>query len=140
MISYLLDTHIMIWFLKKDNQLNKNIREDIEYFQHPCYVSIETLHEIVILQSLKRIVLDYDLEKIVDYLKTVQIQILTLEINHVKALSKLPTNKIDKQIHDDPFDRILIAQAIAEKLTIISSDGKFPPYRDYGLKLLVNEK
>jgi len=52
----------------------------------------------------------------------------------------LPTNKVDKQLHDDPFDRILIAQAIAEKLTIISSDGKFPPYRNYGLKLLVNEK
>ena len=143
MISYLLDTHIVIWLLKKDNRLNENIREDIEYFQHPCYVSIETLHEIVILQSLKKIVLDHDLEKlekIVDYLHNGQIQILPLGINHLKALGKLPTNKVDKQIHDDPFDRILIAQAIAEKLTIISSDSKFPPYCNCGLKLLVNEK
>ncbi|MDR0232770.1 MAG: type II toxin-antitoxin system VapC family toxin [Dysgonamonadaceae bacterium] len=140
MINYLLDTHIFIWLLTDSDKLNNNIREDIEYFQHPCYVSIETLHEVVILQSLKKITLDYSLEKIVDYLKTTQIQILPLEINHVKALGKLPTNRIDKQIHDDPFDRMLIAQAIAEKLTIISSDGKFPPYCDYGLKLLVNKK
>ncbi|MCL1932541.1 MAG: type II toxin-antitoxin system VapC family toxin [Candidatus Azobacteroides sp.] len=140
MNSYLLNTHIFIWLLTDSDKLNNNIREDIEYFQYPCYVSIETLLEIVILQSGKKMVLDYNLEKIADYLKTVQIQILPLEISHVKALSKLPTNKIDKQIHDDPFDRILIAQAIAEKLTIISSDGKFPPYCDYGLKLLINER
>jgi len=139
MISYLLDTHVFIWLLTDSDKLNNNIREDIEYFQYPYYVSIETLHEIVILQSLKKITLDYSVEKIADYLKTVQIQILPLEINDVKVLGTLPTNKVDKQIHDDPFDRILIAQAIAEKLTIISSDGKFPPYCDYGLKLLVND-
>ena len=138
MISYLLDTHILIWLLTDSNKLNNNIREDIEYYQHPCYVSIETLHEIVILQSLKKITVDYSLEKIVDYLKAIQIQILPLEINHVNALGKLPTSKTDKQIHDDPFDRILIAQAIAEKFTIISSDGKFPPYCSYGLRLLAN--
>ena len=140
MISYLLDTHIFIWLLTDSDKLNENVREDIEYFQHPCYVSIETLHEIVILQSLKKIVLDYSLEKIVDYLKAIQIRILPLEVSHVNGLGKLPTSKINKQIHDDPFDRILIAQAIVEKLTIVSSDSKFPPYRNYGLKLLVNEK
>ena len=140
MISYLLDTHAFIWLLTDSDKLNNNIREDIEYFQYPCYVSIETLHEIVILQSLKKISLDYSLEKIVDYLQTVQILILPLKINHLIVLGKLPTNKLDKQIHDDPFDRALIAQAIAEKLTIVSSDGKFPPYCNYGLKLLVNEK
>jgi PIN domain nuclease of toxin-antitoxin system len=140
MISYLIDTHIFIWLIGKDNNLNKNIREDIEYFQHPYYISVETLREIVILQSLKKIKLDRSLDKVIDYLKEVQIKILPIEVNHIRALEKLPDSKINIKIHDDPFDRMLIAQSIAERFTIISSDGKFPPYRDYGLKLLVNEK
>ncbi|GHT43142.1 twitching motility protein PilT [Bacteroidia bacterium] len=140
MNSYLIDTHIFIWFLTNDDSLNKNIREDIEYFQHPCYVSVETLREIIILQSLKKIKLDYTLDEIISYLKKIRMDILSIDINHVKALEKLPANKDNKDIHDDPFDRMLIAQSIAEKLTIVSSDGKFPPYRDFGLKLLVNEK
>ncbi|MDR0864637.1 MAG: type II toxin-antitoxin system VapC family toxin, partial [Candidatus Symbiothrix sp.] len=115
-------------------------REDIEYFQHPYYISVETLREIVILQSLKKIKFDYSLDKIVDYLNEVQIKILPIEVDHIRALEKLPISKIDTKMHEDPFDRMLIAQSIAEKFTIVSSDGKFPPYRNYGLKLLVNEK
>lgn len=64
MNHYLLDTHILIWLLNGNNRLNKNIREDIDYFQHQYYVSVETLREIVILQSLKKIELDYNLDKI----------------------------------------------------------------------------
>ncbi|OAV73691.1 hypothetical protein Barb6_00018 [Bacteroidales bacterium Barb6] len=54
MNSYLLDTYILIWLLNGNGRLNKNIREDIDYFQHLYYVSVETLHEIVILKSLKK--------------------------------------------------------------------------------------
>jgi PIN domain nuclease of toxin-antitoxin system len=44
MTGYLLDTHIVIWFLADDrDSLNRNIREDIQYFQHPYYVSVESL-------------------------------------------------------------------------------------------------
>ncbi|MDR1090929.1 MAG: type II toxin-antitoxin system VapC family toxin [Prevotella sp.] len=138
MTCYLLDTHIFIWLLTDDDRLDKNIREDIEYFQYPYYVSIETLREIVILQSLNKITFDGGVEKIVNYLEKAQIQIMPIEINHIKTLENLPIAKVDKRIHDDPFDRLLIAQAIAEKFTIVSSDGKFLSYRDYGLKLLVN--
>jgi PIN domain nuclease of toxin-antitoxin system len=140
MNSYLLDTHALIWLLEKDPDLNQNIREDIEYFQYPYYVSVETLREIVILQSLKKIKLDYILDKIIAYLKEVQIKVLPIEVSHVKVLEKLPVFQDKGVAHNDPFDRMLIAQAIANNLTLISSDSKFPPYRDYGLKLLVNEK
>jgi PIN domain nuclease of toxin-antitoxin system len=140
MNSYLLDTHALIWLLEKDPNLNQNIREDIEYFQHPYYVSVETLREIVILQSLKKIKLDYILDKIIAYLKEVQIEVLPIEVSHVKVLEKLPLFHDKGVVHNDPFDRMLIVQAIAERLTLVSSDSKFPPYRDYGLQLLVNEK
>jgi PIN domain nuclease of toxin-antitoxin system len=140
MISYLLDTHILIWFLEGSDNLDKNIRNDIQYFQHFYYVSVETLREIVVLQFLKKIKLNYNLAKILDYLNEVQIRILPIEIQHINALERLPYLNEKAKIHNDPCDRMLIAQSIAEKFTIISSDGKFPPYRNYGLKLLVNEK
>ncbi|GHT83871.1 twitching motility protein PilT [Bacteroidia bacterium] len=126
-MNYLLDTHILIWLFDKDaDNLNKNIREDIDYFQNLYYVSVESLREIVILQSLKKISLDYSVNKIVSILTERQIEILPVEVNHIKELEKLPILKIHGKNHEDPFDRLLIAQSIAEKYTIISSDAKFP--------------
>ncbi|OAV74885.1 PIN domain protein [Bacteroidales bacterium Barb7] len=141
MREYLLDTHILIWVLTDDSRLDKNIREDIEYFQHPYFVSVESLREIVILQSLGKIAIHYNLNEIVDFLAKWQISIIPVEINHIKELEKLPVLTIDGKTHDDPFDRLLIAQAIANKYIIISSDRKFPFYTETcRLKLLINEK
>ncbi|OAV63554.1 PIN domain protein [Bacteroidales bacterium Barb6] len=137
---YLLDTHILIWLLNDSNRLNKNIREDIDYFQHLYYVSVETLREIVILKSLKKITFDYNLDKIITRLQERMINILPIEARHIKALEKLPVPKINGKAHEEPFDRMLISQAIADKHTLISSDAKFPFYKDYGLQLLVNER
>ena len=141
MNEYLLDTHILIWLLKNNRvKLNENIREDIEYFQHTYFISVETLREIVILQSLKKISFASTIDKIIIDLQKRQIGILPVEPNHIKELEKLPVLSIFGKRHDDPFDRLLISQAIAGKYTIISSDSKFPYYKDYGLKLLENEK
>ncbi|GHT35686.1 twitching motility protein PilT [Bacteroidia bacterium] len=139
MRGYLLDTHIVLWLLSGENDLNKNIREDIDFFQHCYFVSVETLREIVILQSLNKINFDDKLEKIVSALQERQINILPIELKHIEALENLPIIQKEGKTHNDPFDRMLIAQAIANKLSIISSDSKFPFYKDCGLKLLVNE-
>jgi len=141
MNEYLLDTHILIWLLKNNRiKLNENIREDIEYFQYTCYVSVESLREIVILQSLKKISFIKAIDKIISDLQKRQIGILPVEAAHIKELERLPILNINGKKHEDPFDRLLISQAIAGKYTIISSDSKFPFYKDYGLKLLVNEQ
>jgi len=137
-MKYLLDTHILIWLLNENTRLNQNIREDIDYFQYSYYVSVETLREIVILQSLKKIKFDYSLEKIITILSERQVNIVSIDITHIKALEKLPILTINGKKHEDPFDRLLISQSIADKYTIISSDFKFPFYKEYGLKLLVN--
>ena len=140
MNGYLLDTHILIWLLRGDNRLNKNIREDIDYFQHAYFVSVETLREIVILQSLKKIEFNYSLEKIVTILTERQVNIMAVEINNVKELEKLPIPNINGKTHEDPFDRLLISQAIASKNTIISSDSKFPFYENQGLQFVFNKR
>ena len=139
MTGYLLDTHIVLWLLTDKANLNKNIREDIDYFQHLYFVSVESLREIVILQSLKKIKFDDKLEKIITALEKRQVSILPIELKHIKTLERLPIQEKDGKQHNDPFDRMLIAQAIANKLIIISSDSKFPFYKSCGLKLLVNE-
>jgi PIN domain nuclease of toxin-antitoxin system len=138
--SYLLDTHILIWLLDDDDRLNANIREDIDYFQHTYSISVETLREIVILQSLKKISFKPAIDKIITDLQNRQINILPIDPLHIKELEKLPVLSIHGKTHDDPFDRLIIAQTIAGKYTIVSSDSKFPFYKEYGLKLLVNEK
>ncbi|OAV68474.1 PIN domain protein [Bacteroidales bacterium Barb6XT] len=141
MKEYLLDTHILIWLLKYDRRLNENIREDIDYYQHTYYASVESLREIVILQSLKKITLTLKVEQIISFLEKIQIHIISVEINHIKKLEKLPVFTIGGKTHDDPFDRLLIAQAIANKYILISSDRKFPFYTEScGLKLLINER
>ncbi|OAV73598.1 PIN domain protein [Bacteroidales bacterium Barb6] len=141
MKEYLLDTHILIWLLKYDRRLNENIREDIDYYQHTYYASVESLREIVILQSLKKITLTLKVEQIISFLEKIQIHIIPVEINHIKKLEKLPVLTIGGKTHDDPFDRLLIAQAIANKYILISSDRKFPFYTEScGLKLLINER
>ena len=137
MKGYLLDTHVPIWLMTDNVKLNKNIREDIEYFQNAYYVSVETLREIVILQLNKKIELKID--SVISYLQSLQVCIIDIDTDHIKELEKTPMINIAGKTHEDPFDRMLIAQAITNKLTIISSDGKFPFYKNYGLKLLVNE-
>ena len=134
---FLLDTHILIWLLTDSDKLNKNLREDIEYFQYSYFVSVESLREIVILWSQKKIEINLDMA--ISYLQRFQITILPIEARHIKELERLPILTINGDQHLDPFDRMLIAQSITEKCTIISSDRKFPFYQNQGLKLLVNE-
>lgn len=62
--GYLLDTHILIWLLDDDSRLNRSIRDDIDYF-HTYHVSVESLREIVILQSLKKLSFKHGFEKII---------------------------------------------------------------------------
>ena len=54
MTNYLIDTHILLWLISEDTHLDKNIREDIDYFQHQYYVSVETLREILLMQVSKK--------------------------------------------------------------------------------------
>ncbi len=67
--------------------------------------------------------LSFDLNELAEYLKRNHIEILTINFDHLIVLSELPLN------HRDPFDRIIISQAIAEKYTIISQDSVFKTYQ-----------
>jgi len=136
--GYLLDTHILVWLLKKNNRLNKNIREDVEYFQHTYYASVVSLHEIIFLIQEGKMQADDSIAKIIKETKEKQIQFLDVTPKHIEVLEKLSTPLIGNEPHKDQFDRTIISQSIAEGLTLISADSVFPLYKDKGFKLLEN--
>ena len=136
--GYLLDTHILVWFLRKSNRLNKNIKEDVEYFQHFYYVSVASLHEIIFLIQNGKMSADDSISKIIKETEDKQIQFLDIKPKHIEVLEKLSTPYIKNDPHKDQFDRTIISQSIAEGLTLISADTVFPLYKDKGFKLLEN--
>lgn len=138
MERFLLDTHILIWFLDEDTKLNRYIREGISYFQNDYFISIGALHEIITLQAADKIDLQLDMMQIAQILKNHNIKILPIELIHLKTLEHLSIPVINGKKYLDPSDRIMIAQAITEKLTFISSDKKFPYYKDRNFILLEN--
>jgi len=136
--GYLLDTHILIWFLQNKSSLNKVIREDIEYFQNPYYVSVVSLREIIFLIQEGKLRENDSISKIIKEVEDKQIQFLDIKPKHIEVLEKLSTPVIGIKEHKDQFDRTIISQGIAEGLTVISADSKFPLYEDEGFKLLEN--
>ena len=127
MSRFLLDTHSLIWFFSGDVQLSFKSRKIIDDEENTKFISIVSAWEMTIKQSKGREFLDLGTtvdEFFEQKLVYQDFRILTVELSHLKALSELPLLKK----HKDPFDRLLIAQAISEKVTIISCDSKFKDY------------
>jgi len=137
--GYLLDTHILVWYLQDKARLNREIAEDMDYFQYPYYASVVSLHEMIFLIQEKKIK-NYDsIAAIVKTVQEKQIQFLGIKPRHIEVLEKLSTPLIGQKEHKDQFDRTIISQGIAEGLTVISADSKFPLYKDKGFRLLENK-
>jgi len=136
--GYLLDTHILVWLLRENDRLNENIREDIEYFQNTYYASVASLHEIIFLIQEGKMRANDSISNIIKDTEEKQIQFLDIKPKHIEVLERLSTPLTGKKEHKDQFDRTIISQGIAEGLTVISADSKFPFYKDQGFKLLEN--
>ena len=136
--GYLLDTHILVWYLQDKTKLNKNIAEDLDYFQYPYYVSVASLHEIIFLIQEKKIKNYKDISAMIEAVQEKQILFLDIKPKHMEVLEKLSTPFIGNNPHKDQFDRTIISQGIAEGLTVISADSVFPLYTDKSFRLLEN--
>ncbi len=123
-MKLLLDTHILIWLLEGNQNLNPKVKLVIEDETNSLYLSIVSLWEIAIKTSLSKLQLETPLEKIIsDFVLPSGIKILPIDIAHLLTLQKLPFH------HRDPFDRLLIAQAKSETLTLVSEDRVFRQYQ-----------
>jgi PIN domain nuclease of toxin-antitoxin system len=121
-MNYLLDTHTFLWFLDGNNNLSGNARRIIENTGNSKFISIASIWEIAIKMNLGKLKLDFKLEELKEEIIKNNFEILPLDFEHLITLSTL------EEFHKDPFDRILIAQAISEKQTIISKDSNFSLY------------
>ena len=121
-MRFLLDTHILLWFLSANKQLTNSKRELINNGDHKIFISLVSLWEIAIKLSIKKLNIDYDFSELPNILKRHEIDILNISFSHTQIVKELPLH------HGDPFDRILIAQAISEELTLITEDQNFKHY------------
>lgn len=121
-MNLLLDTHAVIWFITEDEQLPRKSKLLIEDKGNACFVSIASLWEMGIKHSLGKLDLKEDIQIIFDLIDQSELILLPITTTHILTSTFLPFQ------HRDPFDRLLIAQAKTEGLTIIIKDNAFKHY------------
>ncbi|KAA0990678.1 type II toxin-antitoxin system VapC family toxin [Dyadobacter aurulentus] len=120
---YLIDTQVLIWALISPEMLSQKVREILS--EHLIYVSRISLLEIAIKQKLDKLpMLKVNVEDLENRLVQDGFQIMHLKTSHIAGYDVIPFFPI----HQDPFDRILLATAFAESIPIISSDQNFKLY------------
>ncbi|MBD2297756.1 type II toxin-antitoxin system VapC family toxin [Nostoc sp. FACHB-87] len=121
MTALLLDTHAFIWYSEDDPNLPDSLKAEIDHTER-VYLSIATLWEIAIKLNLGKLSLQANYELIEASLEPAGINLLPIAFADTIQILKLPLH------HRDPFDRILIAQAIRHNLVIVSRDRAFAAY------------
>ncbi len=125
MNGYLLDTHVLIWWLSEPKRISTPARDAIRNPDSNLFVSAAAIWEMAIKRALGR--LEYP-DNLADVLEDERVAVLSIDIRHALSVAHLPA------LHRDPFDRMQIVQAKLESLTIITCDDKF---KQYGVSTLV---
>jgi PIN domain nuclease of toxin-antitoxin system len=119
----LLDTHAFLWFIEGDSRLNVMMRTLIAEPANPVYISTASLWEMSIKISTGKLGLSQPFQILIPQQTTLNdITLLHIEIAHLNTVITLPSH------HRDPFDRLIIAQAMVEGLPIASADKAFDLY------------
>lgn len=134
-MRYLLDTHILIWLLTENPKLDNDVKTVLVDSSNEFFFSMESVREMILKNKTGKLTLPADIDTLLFELQDEYgIQLLTVKPTHLKQLYGLVT----PDTHKDPFDHLLISQAIVESLTMISADRNFHHYQQQGLLLLVN--
>ncbi len=127
-MKYLLDTHTLLWFVREPEKLPPRVLETIEDAGIEAAASMASLWEIAIKVSLDKLNLPKPFDELFPHsVPDSGLSLLSIEPRHLNMVSRLPL------YHRDPFDRLLIAQAQADDLILVTLDPKFPAY---GVSLL----
>lgn len=119
MSRYLLDTHIFLWWLSDAEKLDAKVYDIISDTNNQVYISSASIWEIAIKEALGKLEVDADMNHAIEACGFIELKISARCAN---ATKKLP------MIHRDPFDRMLIAQAIEGDMTLVSVDGFIGQY------------
>jgi PIN domain nuclease of toxin-antitoxin system len=115
----LLDSHAFLWAITRPSELAVAARRAIEDSQNQCFVSIASLWEMTIKRSTGKLALP---SNYADGVEHIGAALLSITISHVRRVQTLPFH------HRDPFDRMLVAQAMEEGLTLMSRDRHIKLY------------
>jgi PIN domain nuclease of toxin-antitoxin system len=122
-MKLLLDTHALLWFIGNDSQLSISARETIENPAHEKFVSAASLWEIALKLSLEKLKLPRPFGEVFpQQLEVNGFELLPIACEQLVRLSELPFH------HRDPFDRLLITQALTDGMTIVTRDQEFSKY------------
>ena len=127
-MKLLLDTHAMYWYIEGDPQLSATAQTYIQHASNEVLVRPASFWEIAIRLSLGKWQLNRPYEEFVDIgLNQYGFQLLPILPAHTSRLIGLPF------YHKDPFDRLLVAQALCEQISIVSADQQFDAYAVTGV-------
>jgi PIN domain nuclease of toxin-antitoxin system len=122
-LSRLLDSHVLLWFIAGDARLSPAARAAVDSADERRLFSIASLWEIAIKVSLGRLELPTPHGPFLrQMLANLEIELLAVSPVHAEAVATLPFH------HRDPFDRLLVAQAMCDGLAIVSQDPQFAKY------------
>ena len=119
---FLLDTHVFLWLIQGDPQLSERAKSVISEDTNQLNFSVVSIWEIAIKLNIGKLTIEHSIEDIYTLLAQLKIEVLPIDRSDIDQYLTLPL------YHRDPFDRILIAQAIDRELILVSVDGSFELY------------
>jgi len=133
---YLIDTNVLVQTVTEQD-FTEDVHYILNYSGAQIYISSASVQEFINLLQSEDVKLQkqklVNISNVFDFIEK-ELKIKYIDKGHLKQLCKMDI--VDK--HTDPFDRVIIAQAITEKIPLISSDKKFPKYRKMGLEFIPN--
>ena len=122
MKKYLLDTHTLLWMHDDSREISQEIKDTLSSNDAHLFLSVTSLWEIAIKSQINKLHLEYSLDDIAAYCLDNNILIKPILLYYLNQYSILPL------IHKDPFDRMIVATAYADSLTLVSKDKQLSAY------------
>jgi PIN domain nuclease of toxin-antitoxin system len=122
-MKFLLDTHIFIWYVTNNQKLSLTAQQLINDGNNEILLSIVSIWEIAIKHSIGKLSFELPFEIFISQQLTVNnFDLLNIRVNHLNIVANLPLH------HRDPFDRLIIAQAMVEQIPVVGTDEVFDSY------------
>ena len=122
----LVDTHVFLWWVEGDRALPVKARAALADRDNECLISLVSVWELAIKASLGKLKLALPVQRyVVEHVAANGFRMLDIQLAHVGRVESLAAH------HGDPFDRLLIAQALEERIPVVTAD---PVFRSYGVK------
>jgi PIN domain nuclease of toxin-antitoxin system len=123
-VNLLLDTHVALWAITDSPRLTEKARALIQASTTTVWISAASVWEIAIKRSMGRGDMPVSSQDAVGYFKDSGYRFLSIDVEHTIAVESLPAH------HQDPFDRILVAQALVEPMRLMTHDPQVARYSD----------